>query len=290
MDDLPRYRTDPAAFLGDTIAPALLAGVHAAVAAKAHFAAAVLLDEDLVPDGPRYAHATWHVPLRNAAPDDPASIVVLYRHRAGSGDDVRDRMVRHAESLTRALSRARRCGLPEHPPLFIPVLPEPGGGPAPLPPNDHPCAPLFADPSLAAELVREFVLRRAGVRNDGSAVLPGMPARDLDFARMQRVPHDWIDPAVRYADVLWAVPYLDGPDPDSGATHALVVVRCEETVRPDAGVRLDLEIAALGRAFDARGAYGHPAAPATVVPVVVYTGTVRWDAPGAVRVPATVQE
>ena len=106
-------------------------------------------------------------------------------------------------------------------------------------------------------------------------------AEALDLARLARIPDDWVPEGPRYADVSWAAP-LGEPAP-AGPTHAVLLFKCESAVRADAGDRLQRHRESLARTLDRLGALGHPARPARVLPVVLYSGETPWTAPGAVR-------
>ena len=133
----------------------------------------------------------------------------------------------------------------------------------------HPYIPLLRVARFVEVLVRDHLL----ARDDA----PG-----YDFDALERVPDDWVPEGPRYADVAWAVP-LARPR-RSGPTHALLLFKCESTVRADAADRLLRHRESLARALDRHRALGHPHRPADVVPVVLYDGEAAWDAPGAVRV------
>ena len=288
MTDIPATFRDPAAF-ARLLAAAFPEGFGDMTPARMDFAAIERLPDDWVPDGPRYADAAWALPVRDPGAG-PTHAVVLYRHREGPGDDVQERMLRHAESLSRALDRMARFGHPDRPVHYVPVV-----GPiteeaadcdavhAPTPPDavQHPYAAAFRHPATVAALLEDVILADARAR----AGAPGLPAVPrLDLERIARVPDDWVAPGARYADVVWSVPLVDDGGPDAGATHAVVMLKCESRVRDDAGERMQRHKAALADALDARRALGHPGRPSVAVPVVVYSGERRWDAPGAVRV------
>ena len=135
----------------------------------------------------------------------------------------------------------------------------------------HPYIPLLRVARFVEVLLREQV--------DPDA------ARALDLGRLARIPDDWIPEGPRYADVSWAAP-LAAPDP-AGPTHAVLLFKCESAVRANAGDRLLRHRESLARALDRFGAFGHPARPARVVPVVLYDGETPWNAPGAVRIAAS---
>ena len=289
-NDIPAHLRDPATF-ASLLAAAFPEGFDELPPPRLDFAAIERLADGLVPDGPRYADLAWALPVRDPG-TGPTHAVVLYRHRAGSDDDVRERMLRHAESLSRALDRMRRCGHPDRPAHFLPVVgPIPDGaasgdvvhGLEPLDAEPHPFAAAFRQPAMVAALLKDFILADGRAR----AGAPGLPAVPrLDLERIARVPDDWVAPDARYADVVWSVPLRNDDDPDAGATHAVVMLKCESRVRDDAGERMQRHKVALADALNARGALGHPARPSVAVPVVVYSGERRWDAPGAVRVTA----
>ena len=132
---------------------------------------------------------------------------------------------------------------------------------------NHPYIPLLRVARFVEVLLRE-------------QVDPGA-ASALDLARLARIPDDWVPEGPRYADVSWTAPLAD-PAP-AGPTHAVLLFKCESAVRPDAGDRLQRHRESLARALDRLGAFGHPARPALVVPVVLYNGDTPWNAPGAVR-------
>lgn len=290
-DTVPAHLRDPGTF-ARLLAAAFPEGFDDVTPARIDFGAIERLPDDWVPDGPRYAGLSWALPVRDPGAG-PTHVVVLYRHRSDTDDDVRERMLRHAESLSRALDRMRRCGHPDRPAHFLPVVgPIPDGaadgdavhGLEPLDAEPHPYAPAFRQPAMVAALLRDFILADDRAR----AGAPGLPAVPrLDLEGIARVPDDWVPPAARYADVVWSVPLRGDGDPDAGATHAVVMLKCESRVRDDAGERMQRHKTALADALDARGALGHPARPSVAVPVVVYSGERRWDAPGAVRVTPT---
>ncbi len=132
----------------------------------------------------------------------------------------------------------------------------------------HPYIPLLRVARFVEVLVRDHVAP------------PGAGDR-LDYARLARIPDDWVPDGPRYADVAWAAPLRD-PGPD-GPTHAVLLFKCESVVRADASDRLARHRDSLARAFDRNRAFGHPRRPAEMVPVVLYNGATPWDAPGAVR-------
>ena len=287
-NNIPARLRDPGTF-ADLLAAAFPEGFGNMTPARLDFAAIERLPDDLVPDGPRYADVAWALPVRDPGAGSTHA-VVLYRHRAGSDDDVRERMLRHAESLARALDRTARFGHPERPVQFLPVVgPVPDAeaesdaahGPDAVDAEPHPYAAAFRHPATVAALLSDFILADGRAR----AGAPGLPAVPrLDLEGIARVPDDWVPPGERYADVVWSVPLRDDGGPGTGATHALVMLKCESRVRDDAGERMQRHKVALADALDARGALGHPARPSVAVPIVVYSGERRWDAPGAVRV------
>lgn len=243
------------------------------------------LDDAIVPDGPRYADAVWAVPyVDGTSPRGATHLVVLCKRLAGRHTDMRDRMLRHTESLSRAFDRHRMYGHPERPADFLPLVDD--AAPETIAPDvkPHPYVAGFRQPALVASLLRQFILPRPG---QPPRPLPGLttpPSADaLDFDRLELVPEAWIPADDRYADVVWSVPFRDTAPPDSGASHAVVVLKCEAEVRPDARVRVERQIAAIRRALDEHAACGHPEHPAVILPVVVYSGAAPWDAPGAVR-------
>ena len=136
----------------------------------------------------------------------------------------------------------------------------------------HPYVPLFAIPEVVEDLLRGFVFK-------------GRPELDhLHFAGMARVPDDWVPDGPRFADLMWSIPFCPA-EPQSKATHLLLLLKFESDVVNDMGQRLDRHAASLCREVSRRGAFGAPATPPLVAPVVVYNGAVPWNAPGAVRPP-----
>ena len=133
----------------------------------------------------------------------------------------------------------------------------------------HPYIPLLRVARFVEVLVRDHLLA-------------GDDAPAYDFAALERVPDDWVPDGPRHVDVAWAVP-LARPRP-SGPTHALLLFKCESSVRADTGERLLRHRESLARALDRHRAFGHPDRPTDVFPVVLYDGAAAWDAPGAVRV------
>ena len=131
----------------------------------------------------------------------------------------------------------------------------------------HPYIPLLRVPRFVEVLMREAV--------------HGPAANRLDYARLTRIPDDWVPEGPRYADVAWAAPLLDANP--AGPSHAVLLFKCERAVRPDASERLVRHRESLSRALDRLRAFGHPDRPAPVVPVVLYDGRAPWTAPGAVR-------
>ncbi len=281
------HASDPFAD-GSALAAELAAGlpryVDAANLGEPRLDALQRLDDDLAPDGPRYADAAWAVPyVDGTSPRGATHLVVLCKRAPDAGADVYDHLLRHAESLSRAFDRLGLLGHPEHPVDFVPLVDDaPQAIAADAQP--HPYVSMFRQPVLVASLLRDFILPAPG---QAARPHPGLttppPADALDLDRLALVPEAWIPAEDRYADVVWSVPFRDDSRPDSGATHAVVVLKCEAEVRPDAGVRVERQIAAVRRALDEHAACGHPDRPAVVLPVVVYSGNVPWDAPGAVR-------
>ena len=228
---------------------------------------------------------SWAVPyVDGTSPRGATHLVVLCKRLPGGGADVYDRLLRHAESLSRAFDRLGLLGHPEHPVDFVPLVDDDAPQPIPADAQPHPYVAGFRHPELVASLLREFILPRPG---RPARPLPGLttppPADALDLDRLELVPDAWIPAEDRYADVVWSVPFLPDARPDTGATHTVVVLKCEAEVRPDAGARVERQIAAVRRALDEHAACGHPDSPAVVLPVVVYSGNAPWDAPGAVR-------
>ena len=131
----------------------------------------------------------------------------------------------------------------------------------------HPYIPLLRVARFVEVLLREQV--------DPAA------ADALDLARLARIPDDWVPEGPRYADVSWSAPLAD-PAP-AGPTHTVLLFKCESAVRADADERWQRHRESLARALDRLGALGHPARPARVLPVVLYSGETPWTAPGAVR-------
>ena len=134
----------------------------------------------------------------------------------------------------------------------------------------HPYVPLFAHAQVVEDLLRAFVFKDR----------PELEA--LDFPRMTRVPDDWVPEGPRYADLVWSIPFRSF-DPQTRATHMLLLLKCESTVVPDMGQRLDRHAASLYREVNRRRAFGAPSKPPVVAPVVVYNGTEPWRAKGAVH-------
>ncbi len=282
------HESDPfadRAALAAELAAGLPRYVDAASLGEPRLDALERLDDDIAPDGPRHADAVWTVPYADGTSPRGATHLVVLCKRSDRGADVYDRLLRHAESLSRAFDRLRLLGHPDHPVDFVPLVDD-GLAPHPAPPDaePHPYVAMFRHPALVESLLRDFVLPAPG---QAARPLPGLttppPADALDLGRLALVPGAWIPAEDRYADVVWSVPFHDGSRPDSGATHTVVVLKCEAEVRPDAGVRVERQIAAVRRALDEHAACGHPDRPAVVLPVVVYSGSVPWDAPGAVR-------
>ena len=131
----------------------------------------------------------------------------------------------------------------------------------------HPYIPLLRVARFVEVLLREQI--------DPDA------ADALDFARLARIPDDWVPDGPRYADVSWSAPLADPAS--AGPTHAVLLFKCESAVRADAGERLQRHRESLARTLNRLGALGHPGRPARVVPVVLYSGNTPWNAPGAVR-------
>ena len=270
--------------LAAELAASLPRSADAANLGKPRLDALERLDDDLAPDGPRYADAAWAVPYADGtSPRGATHLVVLCKRLPGRDAYIGDRMLRHAESLSRAFDRLGLFGHPEHPADFLPLVDD---APQPIPPEvqPHPYVAGFRQPALVASLLREFILPGPG---RPPRPLPGLatppPADALDLDRLELLPEAWVPAEDRYADVVWSVPFRDGTRPASGATHAVLVLKCEAEVRPDAGVRVERQVAAVRRALDEHAACGHPERPAVVLPVVVYSGNAPWDAPGAVR-------
>lgn len=78
--------------------------------------------DDWVPDGPRYADVAWAVPLRDPGPDGPTHAVLLFKCESAVRADASERLVRHRESLARALDRNGAFGHPRRPAEVVPVV------------------------------------------------------------------------------------------------------------------------------------------------------------------------
>ena len=136
----------------------------------------------------------------------------------------------------------------------------------------HPYIPLFAHARMVEDLLRGFIFK-------------DRPELDhLDFDGMNRVPDDWVPEGPRYADLTWCIPFRPR-EPESQATHLLLLLKCESTVVPDMGQRLDRHAASLCREVNRRRAFGAPTKPPLVTPVVLYNGEEPWHATGAIRPP-----
>ena len=140
----------------------------------------------------------------------------------------------------------------------------------PAHPMPHPYVRLFVHARMVEDLLRGYIFRNR----------PEL--RLLDFANMALVPNDWVPEGPRYADLMWSIPF-HGLEPETQATHLLLLLKFESTVIPDMGKRLDRHTASLCREIDRRGAFGAPATPPVVTPVVVYNGEEPWNAEGALH-------
>ena len=78
--------------------------------------------DDWVPEGPRYADVSWAAPLRDPAHHGPTHAVLLFKCESAVRADPGDRLVRHRESLARALDRHRAFGHPLRPAEVVPVV------------------------------------------------------------------------------------------------------------------------------------------------------------------------
>ena len=107
----------------------------------------------------------------------------------------------------------------------------------------HPYLPLFALPQVVEDLLRGFIFKDRPELDD------------LDFNRMTRVPDDWVPEGPRYADLVWSIPFRTS-EPQTAATHMLLILKCESTVVPDMGQRLDRHAASLCREVSRRRAFG----------------------------------
>jgi hypothetical protein len=135
-----------------------------------------------------------------------------------------------------------------------------------------PYLPLFSLACLVEDLLSGYILK-------------DRPEFDeLDFDQMTLVPDDWVPDGPRYADLMWSIPFRTVHSATQ-ATHLMLLLKFASTVVSDAGARLDRHAASLLREIGRRRAFGAPATPPLVMPVVIYDGDEPWNAPDAIRVP-----
>ena len=111
-------------------------------------------------------------------------------------------------------------------------------------------------------------------------------AAELDFARAEQLPASGVAPAgagfkQRHGDLIWRVPHRRTGGSDSSHPQLIAVVEFQSTVDRDMALRMREYCLMLRESLRRRRGRREEGRPA-LLPLVVYNGSERWTAPGAV--------
>ena len=85
----------------------------------------------------------------------------------------------------------------------------------------------------------------------------------------------------------WSGVSRSSPDTDDQGddpTHIILIIKFASEVIQDVGERLGRHAASLHREILRREAFGAPVKPPVIAPIVVYDGSLPWNAPGGIPV------
>ena len=120
---------------------------------------------------------------------------------------------------------------------------------------------FYADPAVVEEIVRDFV--------------GGAWTRELDFATLERLPAEMIDPVlpvVRHADMMWRVRFRDRP------LHVVLLFEFQSSPDPNMAVRIAVETGVFYRELAKLRKRDPSVGEHVVVPVVVKSFEGPWTA------------
>ena len=129
---------------------------------------------------------------------------------------------------------------------------------------DNAFVQLFTHRRMIEDLVAGFLLR-------GREELEW-----LDFAEMTQVPESWVPDGPRYAEATWSIPFRPDGGPQKERVYIVLIVKLLDAAPADVAERLDRHAASLWREILRRQAFGAPARPPQLIPMVLYSGAEPW--------------
>lgn len=103
----------------------------------------------------------------------------------------------------------------------------------------------------------------------------------MDFADMAQVPESWVPDGPRYAEATWSIPFRPQGGPREERVYILLLVKVLDVAPADVAERMDRHAASLWREILRRQAFGAPARPPQLMPIVLYGGAETWRPPEA---------